>query len=155
MEVKKNLNTVQRKMLDEIYTKQFNVREEAINKEREIERQKLEAKVLKDFKKDKDVKKYLEAGKAFYDLRKKLDSKLQENGIGVTEYVSNVPDLKLSYGYSNNYQQVPELLEFNDESYRIKQTLTDRKLEMRAKIYGLNASYEEVEADIKALFKDL
>ena len=155
MEVKKNLNNVQRKMLDEIYSEQFkSIRREVLDK-REKEYHLLEAKELKAFAKDKDVKAYLEAGKKFYELRKKLEPKFQENGIGTNEYISNIPELKTSYGYGTGYNRLPALEAHKDETSRLESLFDQRKREMRAKIYGLNATYEEAEAELKELLKDL
>lgn len=155
MEVKKGLNNTQRKLLDEVYTKQFKTRRKEIIDGRQQDLRKLEEKALKNFGKDKEIKKFLEVGKQFYELRKKLDKKLEENGVGVSQYVSDIPELKLSYGYANNYQQMPELLEFKEETIRIENSLGDRETEMRSKIWGINLSYEEVEAEIKELLKNL
>lgn len=155
MEVKKNLNNVQRKMLDEIYSEQFKAVESAKTNERSKERQKLEAKLLKDFAKNKDVKTYLEAGKKFFELAQKLRSEFDKNGVRTSDYISKPPVLTVEYGYRNDQKVFSELEKFNDETLRLQGVFAQRKREMRAKIYGLNTTYEEAEAEIKELLKDL
>ena len=156
MEVKKNLNNVQRKMLDTIYLEQFDKRERAILDEREAGLKKLNDKCLKTFKQDKDVKKMLEAGKLFYELHRKLQGKMDEKGVSLNRSVDKEPELSVRtryYGYDR--QEFPEVTEYQDETTRIKLALAEKKKEMRAKIYGVSASYEEVDKEIKELLKDI
>lgn len=155
MEAKKNLNNVQRKMLDEIYSEQFKAIEQATNNQRTKDRQKLEAKLLKDFAKNKDVKAYLEAGKKFFELAQKLKPVFNEKGVNTSDYISKAPELSVNYGWRNEYKTFPELEKFNEETIRIEGLFAQRKREMRAKIYGLNTTYEEAEAEIKELLKDI
>lgn len=155
MEVKKNLNNVQRKMLDEIYTEQFKKRERQIIDERNQGFGPVVEKALKEFAKDKDVKNMLEAGKKFYELQTKLDDKLRKSGVGVEYTLSGVPRLKNGYRYSNEYESLPAIQEYKNETARIEQRLAELKREMRAKIYGVSATYEEVDSEIKELLKGL
>lgn len=155
MEVKKNLNNIQRKMLDEIYSEQFKAIERESEQKRAKEKAKLEEKLLKDFAKNKDVKAYLEAGKKFFELAQKLKPEFEKNGVRSSDYISRPPVLSVEYGYRNDYKVFKELEAFNEETLRIDSTFAQRKREMRAKIYGLNTTYEEAEAEIKELLKDL
>lgn len=155
MEVKKNLNNVQRKMLDEIYSEQFRAIESASEAKRNKERQKLVEKLLKDFSKDKDVKAYLEAGRKFFELAQKLKPQFEKNGVRTSDYISKPPVLSIEYGWRNENKVFKELEDFNEETLRVEGLFAQRKREMRAKIYGLNTTYEEAEAEIKVLLQDL
>ena len=155
MEVKKNLNNVQRKMLDEIYTEQFTKRERAIRDERETGLKKLQVKLLANLSKDKEVKKMLEAGKAFYQAQEKLRSTLGSQNVALTYTLSGEPNLQVSYRYGGVGQDFPEVEEYNTRTREIELNLAEKKKEMRAKIYGVSASYEEVDKEIKELLKDI
>lgn len=156
MEVKKNLNNVQRKMLDTIYLEQFEKRERVIKDERQVGLNKLNEKCLKSFKQDKEVKKMLEAGKTFFELQEKLTPKMDGQGISLTQRMSKAPTLEVRsrfYGYER--KEFPEVTEYQEETTRIELRLAEKKKEMRAKIYGVAASYEEVDGEIKELLKDI
>lgn len=156
MEVKKNLNNVQRKMLDTIYMEQFEKRERVILDERRAGLEKLTEKCLKNFKADKEVKKMLEAGKTFYELSQKLAGKMTDSGVNLDQTVSREPKLTARnryYGYER--KEFPEITSYQDETTRIELRLAEKKKEMRAKIYGVAASYEDVDAEIKELLKDI
>jgi hypothetical protein len=156
MEVKKNLNNVQRKMLDEIYTEQFKKRERTISDERQAGLNQLQQKCLKGFKQDKEVKKMLEVGKAFYELQEKLSPKMDASGISLNRRIGKVPQLEICnryYGYDR--KEFPEVTVYQSETTRIELRLAEKKKEMRAKIYGVSASYEDVDAEIKELLKDI
>lgn len=153
MEVKKNLNTIQRKMLDEIYSEQFKKRESLILLERSTGRKKLEAKLLKDLVKTPEVKKMLEAGKTFYELSVKLMAELRDINVSVTNKPSSLPELTIGGYYGGQVGEFPEVEEYEKETRRISMTLSEKKKEMRAKIYGVAASYEDVDAEIKELLK--
>lgn len=154
MEVKKNLNNIQRKMLDQIYTEQFDKRSKAILQDREKGLAELQTKLIKQTLKNKDVKKMIEAGVAFYRLRNELSSTLAESGISVEGYLSREPYLTIHGGYRTT-NEFPEITEYKAKTREIELNLSEKKKEMRAKIYGVAASYEEVDSEIKELLKDI
>lgn len=156
MEVKKNLNNVQRKMLDTIYLEQFEKREKVIKDERQAGLDKLNEKCLKSFKADKEVKKMLEAGKVYFELQEKLTPKMDAQGVSLTQRMSKTPNLEVRsrfYGYER--KEFPEVTAYQEETTRIMLRLSEKKKEMRAMIYGVAASYEEVDKEIKELLKDI
>lgn len=156
METKKNLNTIQRKMLDEIYKEQFEKRERVIKQQREDGLADLKKKLLKKVATEKDVKKMLEAGKTFYQMKEQLASTLSEKGISVDGYLSKEPKLEMNGRYySSSAGEMEELTAYRDETTRIEMILAEKKREMRAKIYGVAASYEEVDKDISELLKSV
>lgn len=156
MEVKKNLNNVQRKMLDQIYTEQFEKRAKLITQERADGLQKLTAKCLKTFLSDKEVKKMMEAGKQFYEMSRKLESKMDESGVYLNNSISKEPSLSVrSRYYGDSRNEFPEVEAYQAKTREIELSLGEKKKEMRAKIYGVAASYEEVDQEIKELLKDV
>lgn len=155
MEVKKNLNQEQRKLLDKMYTEAFDKREKVIMDEREAGLKKVADKCLKEFASLKDVKKMMDASKEFYTLFKKLEKTMDESGVTIS---GSVYDHELSirnryYGYDR--KEFPAVQAYQDETTKLKMQLLEKRTEMRAKIIGINATYEEVETDIKELLKSL
>lgn len=156
MEVKRNLNNIQRKMLDEIYTEQFEKRQKIIKDEREAGLNALKEKCLKSFKTNKEVKKMLEAGKVYFELQEKLTPEMDLKGICLTQRANKMPSLEVrNRYYGHDRKEFPEVTEYEAESTRIDLRLSEKKREMRAKIYGVSASYEEVDEEIKELLKDI
>lgn len=153
MQTKKNLNGIQRKMLDEIYSEEFKKKSEVILEGRRVEYAKLQASLLAKESKGREVKAMLDAGQKFYELSQKLKSELAAKGVVVENYISGAPKLAV-----NSYRadgRFPELEEYQAETYKIESALASKKREMRAKIYGVDASYEVVDAEIKELLKDI
>lgn len=157
MEVKKNLNNVQRKMLDEIYTTQFEKRADLIREERAKGLSNVKKELLKKKLTEKDVKKMMEAGKLFYQMADKLAPKLKEVGLSIAGVPTKEPCVEYGYNYysSSPSGDFKEITVYNDKTREIELNLGEKKKEMRAKIYGVAASYEEVDQEIKELLKDV
>lgn len=155
MEAKKDLNNTQRKMLDEIYTEQFKKKEQKILQDRQDGYRKLQAKVLKDETKSKNIKAILDAAEKFTALYKKHSGELEEKGLKIDNmpYRDEAFSLKLADRYDNNTH--PTLLAYKEETYAIEENLAKVKKEMRAKIYGLNTTYEEVDKEIGEILKGI
>lgn len=154
METKKNLNNVQRKMLDEIYTEQFKKKADIILEERRAGYVKLQAALLAKESKNKEVKAMLDAGTKFYELENKLHDQLISNGVTVDYRLSNAPKLSVTSSYRSEGRYA-ELEAYQSETYRIEIALGEKKKLMRAKIYGVASSYEEIEKDISEILKDV
>lgn len=152
MEVKKNLNGTQRKMLDEIYSIQFEKRANIIREQRKAGLDKLTTQSLRKFSGNKDIKKLLELGKQYYELSQKLGNDFSDNGVQLTQTLNSVPHIEIrGRYYGSGYGQFPEVEAYSKETQDIELELGEKKREMRAKIYGVAASYEEVDSDIKSL----
>lgn len=157
MEAKKNLNNIQRKILDEIYTEQFDKREKFILDNREQELGKLQEKNLKVFAADKEIKKMVGAGELYFEMVRKLREKMESKNVTIGETLSTCPKLGVKtyfYGRSED-KDFPEVARHKKETRAIALTLGEKRKEMRAKIYGVSASYEEVDAEIKEILKDV
>lgn len=155
MQPKKDLNNVQRKMLDQIYTEQFGKKEQAILATRAKEYDALQIKVLKKESLTPNLKKMLKCGEEYYKLLESNKSYLNENGLYVNDTVSKKPELTLSHSYSYNssYNKHPQLTAHTEETQRISIMLGEKKKEMRARIYGSSVSYDEVEKEITEILK--
>lgn len=152
MDTKKNLNNVQRKMLDEIYREQFDKKANLIRQERQAGYAKLQAQLLAKEAQNGDVKEMLLHAEAFYLMYEKLKPQLAAKGVSVDCTLNRVPQLIVDrWGDKGKY---PELEEYQAETNRIEVDLGEKKKLMRAKIYGVAASYEEVDKEISELLKD-
>lgn len=155
MEVKKNLNNVQRKMLDTIYTEQFDKRAAVMADERKAGLDALTKKCLKTFASRKDVKKMMDAQKAFYESYKKLEKEMDNNGISLSNSVYDHELVIRNRYYGYERKEFPEIVAYQAATTAQELKLAEKKKEMRAKIYGVAASYEEVDQEIKELLKDI
>lgn len=157
MEAKKDLNNTQRKMLDEIYTEQFKKKERKILDDRQIGLRKVREKVLKDEAKSKNIKAILDAGNTFTKLVAKHTEELKAKGLKI----SNLPyrdegkfELELKDRYNDDIEH-PDIVAYKEETWVIEENLAKVKKEMRAKIYGLNTTYEEVDKEIGEILKGI
>lgn len=154
MEAKKDLNNQQRKMLDEIYTEQFKKKEQRILEDRREGYQDLHKKVLKKERSSKNVKAVMDAATKFRELVLKHKEEFDEKGLTIDHYYRDDKfDLKISDSYRS--QTHPDLKAYQEETYVIEENLAKVKKEMRARIYGLNTTYEEVDKEIAEILKGL
>lgn len=155
MEVKRNLNNVQRKMLDQIYTEQFSQKERAILDKRDKGYEVLKAQILESERKSPANKAVLEAGKKFYDLLTKNKGQLATKSLGFTQTIHSLPQLEFSYSYGNNGGIHPKLSAYSDETTRLRTELAHKKQEVRARIYGLATTFDEVKREVEAIIKTI
>lgn len=156
MEVKKNLNNQQRKILDSVYTEQFDKVQQAMRDERAKGLAKVQTEVIKRLLKDKDVKKMMDAAATMHQLHRKLQKKLDGEGV----YVDNMPSNETYLKFGRRYYfadcgTAPEVEEYEKKTREIELQFAEKKKEMRAKIWGASVTYEEAEAEIKELLKDI
>jgi hypothetical protein len=144
METKTNLNNVQRKMLDEVYTAHFQTLAQNILQERNTEYKKLCEKVKEIETKKHKVKldAYLKVCKSMCDL----DESLRKEGLRVFRYSSSKPEqIEIEVNEAYKY---PLLAKHKDETRKIEEELSRKKKEIRARIYGMDMTYEQVEKEI-------
>lgn len=143
MEQKKNLNNTQRKMLDDLYLSRFNAKRRAVLDERANQSKKLEAAIVV-----KEAKKYRELiriGSKYFQLCKELRLQLENDGLELQSCLSSEPCLRLS-----SYRgQHPDMVEFRKATAVIEESFADKAALLRARIYGVDTSYTEIEADIE------
>lgn len=131
-------------MLDEIYCEQFEKAVRPILLKRKEGYEALKVKVLKsELSKSpmKDVMKKLgDAYKAVKDVK----DYMEENGLRLNNSLYEQELTIDSYRYLPN----PTLSKYNDETNEIEQSLAKKKKEIRARIYGMDTTFEEVEREI-------
>ena len=144
MEKKTDLNNTQRKMLDEVYMQHFEVVVKNIKDKRNAEYDRLKQQVKKDF-----MKKYADKISAYEkaaEILWKLDQTQEETGLQLFRYSSDRPN-KLEVSIRNSYC-IPVLQKYSEETRRIEEELSKKKKEIRARIYGMDMTYEQVESEI-------
>lgn len=156
----KNLNNVQRKMLDTIYSKELEGRATEYRNGREVKR-----KALIQTIKDKAQKKYKpvfnEAAKLAKKLQK-LEKTLREEGLGLSQSIPT-SRFEINYKgsgysrYSSTYTTTknPLVEKFDEETKDSEAKLNDLKNEIRADIYGLQITYTEIRAELDKKIKAL
>lgn len=145
MTPKKDLNNVQRKMLDEIYTEQFDKIEHGILKLRVQEYEKLKDKVLETESKKEPLKTMLTHMEAGYKLWKKHEDDLRKMGIRFCDRPDE-PKLRIDY-YNEDYTH-PLLQAHKEKTHEIELDLAQKRKEIRARVYGMATTYEEVNKEV-------
>lgn len=148
MNKKEGLSSVQRKMLDEIYTEQFETITEPILRKREVGLDALRTEVLRDEAKKEPMKEVLAACIFAHKAIKKAEKYMEDNGLSLDHgFGRDEVELRLD----NSYRTVthPRIAEYEEETSNIKISLAKKKKEIRARIYGMDTTYEEVEREIK------
>ncbi len=144
MDKKVGLNNVQRRMLDEIYTEQFDKVSSTILNRRREGYQALSRKVLKEEADKAPLKTALVKFAEAYKAAKHIEDYLSDNGLRLDNRIYEV-ELEVST-YSGNTH--PKLLKHSEETREIEIDLAKKKKEIRARIYGMDTTYEEVEKEI-------
>lgn len=156
MNPKTNLNNTQRKMLDEIYTDQFNVKERLIMAKRADGLRVLMTSLTKKERKSKDVKAILDAANKLKGLMDAKHEGIRERGMEIKGFrFEKEVSLELSSGYYNDYRKHPEIVRYEEDTEAIKIDLAQKRKEIRARVYGLSASYEEADKEISNVLKGI
>ena len=150
MEPKTSLNNTQRKMLDEVFKERIKKNVNSYRERRQDERQKMANNILETAKKSKEVK---EITKLYKDLKAK-EAALKKQGIKIsTSYNSDNLEVKLGDRYDDTK---PPKLELFDETTRLTdEKITEASTEVRARIYGMDTSYEQVDKELLEFFSFL
>lgn len=147
MEKKINLNNVQRKMLDEIYMEQFDTLARPILQERQDGLERLKTEVLKSELEKNPMKSVMEKIRVAEMAVKAAGEYMQKNGLKIEDqnYRSKERILEL-----NTYNGIrhPKILRYEEETHKIEAKLAKKKKEIRARVYGLDATYEQVEKEV-------
>lgn len=158
MEVQKNLNNIQRKMLDGIYTEEFNTISNAILNKRKEAYEKLKSEIIKEESAKEPVKTLLKKAAEAKQAFAKAVPYMKERGLKLESHYDYKDWGKLEIKGANSWSDSsvhPKLVEFRAETQRIELELAKKKKEIRAKIHGLNTTYEVVEREIKEELKSL
>lgn len=167
---KKNMNNVQRKMLDKIYTEVMTGKKREYIELRQDGRKLLKEKVLKQANvKAKALLKKVntvmtDVYKAAAELEKDglsiaMSTSLKEQGsCSVTQFHPGHKDRKAMVLYTNNYsyrEGPTEIKEYDEATANSTQALNDLTMEIRADIYGLEISYDAIRGELDKKIKHL
>ena len=146
MEPKTNLNNTQRKMLDTIMSERINKKVSAYRETRQDARKKLVKSELEKAKKSKEVK---EVEKLYKDLIIK-EQALKDKGIKVSTKYDGSLEVSLGGRYDDTAPLPIEA--FDIETRKMDERISEATTEVRARIYGMDTSYEEVDKELKGMF---
>jgi type II secretory ATPase GspE/PulE/Tfp pilus assembly ATPase PilB-like protein len=156
MDPKKNLNNVQRKMLDEVYMEHFDSIYDRIMDKRKDEFNKLEDSLLIVARK-KYAKEIAELNKVVGKMANLSDKIYEESGFQIkadNRYRDELEKGEFVIKFRNESRH-PKLAAHKDETSKIHVELMRKKKEIRARIYGLDMTYETIEAEIEKEIKDI
>lgn len=149
MEPKTNLNNTQRKMLDTIFQERIKKKVNLYRERRSEERKKLERQEFEKAKKSKEVKEIEKLYKQF----KTLKSELKNKGIKISTKYDGSLEVSLGGRYDDT---APFSLEvFDAETRKVDEKINEAETEIRARIYGMDTSYEEVDKELLEYFNFL
>lgn len=157
MEVKKNLNNVQRKMLDQIYSEQFEFKRKSIMDAREAGLKELAKEVQKEVSAQPEVAAFLKAYKALQEQFKAIKPTLETEGVQISgRFDANEPEVSepSTYVYASRPEN-SKVAAYNDRTQEISRELNEKKQIIRSAIYGMETDYESVKAEIEAVLSTI
>ncbi len=154
METKTGLNNTQRKMLDDVYMEQYRKIEQSVLDKRKAEIKVLYSAVIKKEKSKEPLKTAFKKIQEGIEAYRSIKAYLADNGMRLDSSLPTETELEIYNGYSSNAPH-PDVVEFDRKTEEIKQKLYEKRKEIRARIYGLSSTYEEVDAEIRAHLQDL
>lgn len=158
MDVKKNLNNTQRKMLDEIYSKTVDTKISEYQTSRNKELSALKRAELDKVAKQKDVKAFIDAITKAKELYFKAEAHLKATG-GLFELSTSFSERTepthvkevSRWGYNPDAPKWETDHQAETSAHVAK--LQQLKDEVRLRVYGSDATYASIEAEINALLK--
>ena len=164
MEAKKGLNNTQRKILEEIYVDKLKSDLKAVKSKRQSERDAFIKSVIDEELKAASVKRVKKALDNLVTTLEKDGWYLEERGIKVNGLPGYRDDgdlsrraakiqleLHSSYGERDN----PMIQDYDEETLMVQARYEAANREIRAKIWGLDTSYEEIEKEVQAVLNGI
>ena len=149
MEPKTSLNNTQRKMLDTIFSERIQKKVQAYREKRSLERAKLVKSELEKAEKSKEVK---ELTKMYKDIKAR-EKALKEKGIKVSTSYDGSIKVELGGRYDDNASFAIEA--FDAETRKTDEKINESTTGVRARIYGMDTSYEQVDKELLDYFSFL
>lgn len=151
MEVKKDLNNTQRKILEEIYINRVIKARKDYEQRRRTAREALCEDLLEAFLKTKKGKS-IQKGIENLQVAIKNASKEIEEARVETPGLMNIFEAKIEIRSSPyDRDKNPGIREFDRETDRCIQMFDDARDEVRAKVWGMDTSYQDIENEVEAL----
>ena len=136
-------------MLDTIFSERIQKKVQAYRERRSLERAKLAKSELEKAEKSKEVKEFIRLRKDF----KAREKALKEKGIKISTGYDDSVKVELAGRYDNN---LPFALEaFDAETRKTDEKINESTTEVRARIYGMDTSYEQVDKELLDYFSFL
>ena len=156
MEAKKDLNNTQRKVLEEIYCEQVTTMLKEYKHGRSAEREKFVIIVLDKIKKSSKGKAVQGAIDKLNKAVKDAEQFFKEQGVNSYTF-RNVDDLEIKLDTSYRYDETknPDIRAFDEETAFTEERYDKVRQEVRAKIWGMNTTYAEIEKEVKAVLESL
>lgn len=155
MEVKKDLNNTQRKILEEVYINRVIRAKEDYKQRRKVVRAVFCEELLEAFlktQKGKSIQKGIENLQAAINNASK---EIEETCVELSG-LKNIFEAKIlirSALYERNKNQ--GVKEFDRETDRCVQLFDDARDEVRAKVWGMDTSYQDIENEVDALIRGI
>lgn len=153
MEKITSLNNTQRKMLDDAYMDEFDKIKKIKLDDRKFEETKNINLILKKENKDKKITKFLNNYNSLVEQYKKTKTELSEKGLRIDNISNYSNEAKLVFDSYGN--QHPEVRKEKDKTFNLELELEKKRREIRAKIYGMDMSYEDIKKDIDDCLKSI
>ena len=153
MEVKKDLNNTQRKILEEIYIDRVIKAKRDYEQKRVKDRKILCDNLLKNFLKTPSGKAIQKALNSLQLAIKNADEEIEKNKLE-RRGLNTAFDVKMvlrSMPY--DYDIHPDIKEFDLETNRRAEILNDIRNEVRAKVWGMDTSYQDIENEVQSLIR--
>ena len=156
MEAKKDLNNTQRKVLEEIYCEQVTVMLKDYKKSRSAEREKFVVSVIDNIKKTKKGKAVQAAIEKLKNAVEDAEQFFKEQGVNSYTFrdVSGL-EIKLDSSYRYDETKNPDIRAFDEETAFTEERYDKVRQEVRAKIWGMNTTYAEIEKEVKSVLESL
>lgn len=156
MESKKDLNNTQRKVLEEIYCQQVTTIINDYKRNRSVERERFVEDTLDKIKKTSK-------GKAVQSAIDKLGTAVEEakqffKEQGVSQYTfRNIGDLQIKLEDSYRYNDIKnaDVRAFDEETVFTEERYDKVRQEVRAKIWGMDTTYAEIESEVKSVLASI
>ena len=150
MEPKTNLNNTQRKMLDTIMSERIKKKVGSARSARQDKRNELVKSELAKAEKSKEVK---EVQKLYKELKAK-EKALREKGVKLSTSYDGTTKVELCGRYGDDNPPYP-IVAFDKETEVLDEKISEATTEVRARIYGMDTSYDEVDKELKEMFSFL
>ena len=151
MQSKKNLTNEQRKILDKIYSRQFDDTRNEYRKIRDAEYSEMATKIKQeaeaDAKSNPKAVALLAEAHAFAKKYEAVSKELEKSGISVQGVrFHSLDDVKIWF---DSYRVKDDSLDAHNEATRAKLNSMERAwLEVQAKIWGMDTTYAEIVKDV-------
>ena len=151
----KALNNEQRKILSKLYAKQFEAKRTEREGIRQQERKEFLAKKDASIK-DKDFDEYIKLSKRVEELEHLLADRYKDGTIQFDTKHYGTEKAVLRYRRDGYQAEIAEdIVKFGEESKKQRQQVDIAEQDAQARIYGLDVTFAEIQAEVENILKAL